>query len=189
MTKIRTFVGVEVSSSTRASAYRIVQRLESTGAGYKWVRKDNLHITLNFLGDVDETIVPDVCKAIRQSVSRVPAFRVVSSGLGSFPSRQRPQVVWIGTHDGIESMIELNSRIADGLDDYRFPRENREYQPHLTLGRLRRGGTWNQSLTDLLNKFESYDAGATDVREIVVFSSFLEGDGPTYTAMARIELA
>jgi 2'-5' RNA ligase len=86
-------------------------------------------------------------------------------------------------------MIELNSRIADGLDDYRFPRENREYQPHLTLGRLRRGGTWNQSLTDLLNKFESYDAGATDVREIVVFSSFLEGDGPTYTAMARIELA
>ncbi len=189
MAKIRTFVAVDVSAKVQAGIAKLIERLALTGIDYKWVDRENLHITLNFLGEVDEKEVPEVCRCVQSAVVDFPSFEITLSGLGSFPSANKPKVVWVGSEMGQEHLSELNDRIAAKLEAMRFPRDRNAFHAHLTLGRLRRGGRWNQSFTDSLKKFADFDGGQCIIDQVVVYSSFLDRLGPTYTPMATIKLS
>lgn len=188
MGQIRTFVAIEVASNIRNAAFKTITRLSAHTVDYNWVEKENLHITLNFLGDVDDTQVPDVCKRIKDAVTDFGSFDVSIRGLGCFPNLQKPRVAWIGVEEGSEELIELNHRIGTELEKLRFPRERNDYRPHLTLGRLRRGGRFSPVLADAIEAGGQQMTGSMLVDKVVVYSSFLDRAGPTYTPMSRIDL-
>ncbi len=188
MAKIRTFIAVDVSTKIKTQAGRLMSQLEASGAGYRWGQPENLHVTLNFLGDVLENETPQVCRLVAQACQGISPFSIEIGQLTCVPSEEKPRTIWLGVTEGGDELTELNDRIASQLEVMRFPRERLDYQPHLTLGRLQRGGHWNRALLDLCEQNRDVVAGGCQVEQVVVYSSFLDRTGPTYTPMSRIKL-
>ena len=189
MGQIRTFIAVDVSNEIRNAAAKTIYRLSSDSVDFNWLEKENLHITLNFLGDVEEAEVPAVCSLVSETVSDFDSFELAVRGLGCFPKPEKPRVMWMGIEFGGEELIALNGKLSEALETMRFPRDRHDYRPHLTLGRIRRGGRWSPALTAAVEKGGNVPGGSMMVDQVTVYSSFLDRSGPTYTAMSRIDLA
>ena len=188
MSRIRTFLAVEVSAEIRRRAGELIKRLRGDGDDVKWVATSNLHLTLNFLGDVDDHRIHEVCQAAGEIAAELAEFEIECAGAGAFPSAQRPRTIWIGVNAGNDELCELQKRLAKRLAGLGYPRENRRYQPHLTLGRLRRGGRSSAELARLVEQHAAFGAGRCSVEEVVVFSSRLERGGPVYEVLSRAPL-
>ena len=188
MADIRTFIALSLAERIRNNANNMIAKLSQSGVAYNWLQPDNLHITLNFVGDLPELEVPDFCKEVKAVVQSAEKFGVMVTGLGAFPTIQEPRVVWLGVEEGTDELVALNRKLADLLSRWGVPKDRHEYRPHLTLGRVQRSGRWNEDLLERLERFRNHDAGWFQANEVIVYSSFLDRGGPTYTPMSRIKL-
>lgn len=188
---VRTFVAVEVSPEVRAKAKQLIATLSAaaTGIKVKWSDPQDLHLTMKFLGDVDMLDVPGVCAAVEAAVKDLPPFDFQVQGAGAFPDAQRPRTVWLGVREGSEELGILHDCLEQALSPLGFRREQRRFRPHLTLGRVRsvppEGAV---DLAAMLAEHRDYFAGASDVSEVVVFSSELDRAGPKYEVLSTTEL-
>jgi RNA 2',3'-cyclic 3'-phosphodiesterase len=188
MARVRTFIGVEIGDEIRRKAVSLQQQLGRSGAGVKWVSPENLHVSLLFLGEVDDRDLLPVCRAVEEAARREPPFPLRVSGVGAFPTPRRPKVVWAGITDGADSLRRLYELLEKRMLDLGvYRKEERSYTPHLTLGRVR-GEADGFALAGELPKLLAWDGGRTVVNEMVVFSSELRKDGPEYAVLARGEL-
>jgi 2'-5' RNA ligase len=188
MARVRTFIAVEVGDEIRKNAVALQQRLARTHEDVRWATPDTMHITLLFLGEVDEREVVSVCRAVAAVAGREPPFPLRVSGVGAFPNNRRPKTVWAGVTDGAEPLRRLHGLLEEellALGCYR--KEDRPYTPHLTLGRVKAEGG-GHALAAELPKLLAWDGGRTTVDEVVVFGSELTRDGPVYTVLGRGEL-
>ena len=188
MGRIRTFVAVDISNKIRDAAMRQIAKFSALTNDYNWVVRENMHVTLNFLGDVDESEIPSVCRLISNTSNEFGSFEMSVKGTGCFPRPDKPRIIWLGIDQGAEELIELQRRLADALETMRFPRDRNDFRPHLTLGRLQRGARLSDRVIDAVSQGVHVTAGSTIVDQVVVYSSFLDREGPTYTAMSRIDL-
>jgi 2'-5' RNA ligase len=188
MNKIRTFIAVEPSREVRGNLQRLMAKLAPIGTGYNWVEPAILHLTLNFLGDIQDRDVPGLCRAVENAVEGLSAFELSLKSVGWFPPRRHPQVIWIGTDSGSLNLMELHHKLSSVCEGWCAKQERKNFIPHLTLARLKRGARWNEALLTELDRLQSFHAGSFLVDKIIVFSSFLERSGPTHTSMATIKL-
>ncbi|MEM7783884.1 MAG: RNA 2',3'-cyclic phosphodiesterase [Planctomycetota bacterium] len=186
--KIRTFIGVKASQRVSSNVSRVATRLESTGVEYNWVLPENLHVTLNYVGDVIDVEVPELCKLVKNVVQKFEPFELSLRGVSAFPEVEQPRIIWIGVDEGREAMHEIYGDLADELHQWGVNRERKPYVPHMTIGRVRRGGRWNDSLMEQMHRLRNHDGGFCQVSEVIVFASYLEKVGPSYTPMATIRL-
>ena len=188
MKTLRAFVGVplggEVVESAAALSSALRARLGETGVSARWVPPTNMHVSLRFLGNVEEEQVPAIRETLGPVVSRHATFLATLRGLGCFPDAQRAAVLWLGLGDGAESFGQLAADVNRALDGLGFPEEERAFHPHLTLARLRRGGP-PADLGELCAEHAATEAGSTVVREVVLFRSTLRPRGPAYDAIWR----
>jgi 2'-5' RNA ligase len=182
---MRTFVAVEIDDAVRRRAAGLIDRLRAEVEGVSWVAPQNLHLTLKFLGEVDDARLPEVCRAVQAAVAAVGPFDFEVRGLGAFPRVQRPNNVWLGGGAGTEALAGLADRVESALKKLGFPREGKAFQPHLTLGRVRRGGPAATALARRIAENASFNAGQSRIREVVVFSSQLSPQGAIYTPVCR----
>jgi 2'-5' RNA ligase len=187
MSRTRTFLAVEASHETRRRAIELIEQLRCVARDIKWVAPPNLHWTLQFLGDVDDTDLASVCGRVAEATQDIEPFLLEAGGAGAFPSPRRPRTVWLGAVRGCEEMARLQNTIERTLAGLGFRGENRQYVPHLTLGRVGRGEN-RPSLTEILAKFSDYDGGTAVVEEVVIFGSVLGREGPTYHVIGRAPL-
>jgi len=187
--KIRAFVAVAISGDVRRAAAGVIDDLRGAGAAVKWVEPGNLHVTLKFLGDVDAGAIHHVGRAVEQAVADAAPFEFEVRGAGAFPDTRRPRTVWLGIGGGGHEIVALNARIEPPLKKLGFPKETRRFQPHLTIGRVRRGGPGVAELGQRIAARGDLALGRTHVAEVIVFSSRLGRSGPTYEALARAPLA
>jgi 2'-5' RNA ligase len=188
MARTRTFIAVEVGEAICDRATALQEALAKTGAAVKWVTPESMHVTLLFLGDVDDRELPAVCRAVQEVAAGELPFTVHVAGVGAFPNLRRPKTVWAAITEGAEPLRRLYDALETrmlGLGVYR--KEERGYTPHLTLGRVR-GETDGNLLVPEIAKRQEWDAGQSQVTEVLVFSSELERDGPVYTVLGRGEL-
>jgi 2'-5' RNA ligase len=188
---IRTFIAVAASREIRQAAAKLISRLRLSGhvAGdIKWVAPENLHWTLQFLGNLDEREIPAVCDAVSTAAVELAPFALEARGAGAFPSPARPRTLWIGAGQGERAMTVLHSAIDRRLKKRGYRGEERRFVPHITVGRAGRKGQL-QSLTEELASLADYDAGTMLVEEVMVYSSQLAPGGPTYEVLARAPLA
>jgi len=188
MNKIRTFIAVEVSEVVLARAQELIGRLRPGDTNVKWVEPHNIHLTLKFLGDVPDAQTADVCRAVAKAAEQLSPFEIALRGAGAFPHVGRPRTVWMGVDRGADELASLHKAIEKDLAKLGFPKEGRRFHPHLTLGRVRRGGAPQRELGGLIRDNEEFDGGAADINELVVFASFLDKSGPTYQALGRARL-
>jgi 2'-5' RNA ligase len=185
MARIRTFIGVDIGPAVRRSAEALQRQLAKTGAGVNWTAPANYHITLEFLGDVDDRDLVGICRVVTEVAAGEPPFRLGVSRLGAFPTPRRPKIIWAGVREGEDELkrlfVALEPRLID-LGVYR--KEDRPYTPHLTLGRAKDEAA-GLTLAPELAKHQGWDGGQNDVEEVVVYSSELRRDGPEYAVVGR----
>ena len=186
---IRTFVAVKTDSDVRDRVVELIEQFRATGADVRWVQRDNLHVTLKFLGDVDLREMNEVCQAVQGAVADLGRFEYELHGSGAFPNADKPRTIWLGVRDGSQQLALLNERIELAVAKLGFHREARRYEPHLTIGRIRRGKIGVAELGNLIRQNAELELGRTLVSEVVVFSSQLDRSGPSYEALSRAPLA
>ena len=184
---MRTFIAVGISSEVRERIARIQAEFRKGDPDVKWVKPENVHITLKFLGEVSEDKLPAVIEKTRLAVTRISNFRVHLSELGSFPNLKSPRVVWVGVSEGKEELRNLNKKIEENLSYLGFAKEKREFSVHLTIGRVRspRG---KEKLVKKIEEMESSDVGEFSVDKVLVMESQLSSRGPTYRIIEEVNL-
>lgn len=188
MSMIRTFVAVEMSNDIKGRCGKIIERLEPTTPTARWVDLDTLHLSLKFLGDVDDREVHKVCQATKEVVQPHTPFSIRCKKLVAMPSIDRVRTIGMDVEIGAEELTALHLAIDEKMATLGFPREHRQFKPHLTLGRVkdRRGVT--PELIAQLNQYADFSAGEAHIDEVIVYSSFVDRGVPSYDAMSRIEL-
>jgi 2'-5' RNA ligase len=151
------------------------------------VAPDNFHITLKFLGGVDEGRIPDVIEALRGAAREHAPLDMDVAGLGAFPSAVRPRVLWAGVTAGQAPLGALAASVDAALAALGFPREDRAFSPHVTLGRVRQPRR-APALARALSANATRPFGRVAVREVALMQSHLASPGARYTALAVIPL-
>src|SRR5687768_14481435 len=146
----RLFTALEISPETCERALDLVERLRPAAADFKWEKRENLHITLKFLGEVAPEQVDEVCRAITEAAADRAPFEFELFGAGVFPDLKRPSILWLGVREGSEQVEKLFRAIQRGATALGFPREDRKFSPHLTLGRLKRTARPPRGLGELV---------------------------------------
>lgn len=182
---IRTFVAVEMSPAVRDAAVAVIGDLSPSGADVKWVARDNMHLTLQFLGQVPADTINDVCLAVTEAVAGCEPLELEIRGLGAFPNARRPRTIWLGVAAGREELATVQKRAQKALKKLGFKPEDRAFSPHLTIGRVREG---TPELAERIARHTDQPYGRSPIAEVVVFSSQLGPSGPTYTALCRAPL-
>ena len=153
--------------------------------------KDQRQVALADLAAVQRTeeLVAQLAaaEALRRAAARIRPFRLEVAGLGAFPSAARPSVLWAGTGDGRERLVALAREVEAELSDCGFPPEERPFQPHLTLGRVRRGALLGSALRECLAA-PAVSYGAWSVERLVLMRSDLMPAGPRYSVLEAAEL-
>ena len=162
--------------------------MAGTPARVKWVEEQNLHWTLKFLGDVDSNQIAEICQVAAKAVADLEPFSAVAHGAGAFPTAARPRTVWLGVADGEPEFVELHKALEKSLSKLGFRREGRRFRPHMTIGRVRRSPHGIEQLGEKIVENADFDAGEMRVSEIILFSSSLDRQGPTYQVLGRATL-
>jgi RNA 2',3'-cyclic 3'-phosphodiesterase len=186
MIPLRTFIAVDISPSVASKIAKLIAELQAGRAKIKWVAESNMHLTLQFLGDVEPERIPEIAAAIEAAVADADPLEMTCRGLGAFPNLERPRTLWIGVEQGREELCDVQRRVEAGLAEQGFRPEKRQFHPHLTLGRVRQSRPGE--IAELFAGREEFSAGSTTVSEVVLYSSELAKEGPTYTALARAPL-
>ena len=162
-------------------------RLRHVARDVAWVAPDNFHLTLKFLGAVDASRVPSIGDAVAAAVAGVAPFSLALRGLGAFPSPARARVIWAGAVEGAEVAATLAGRVDAALGGLGFPREDRPFASHITLGRVRSAGR-NPALAEALADGATRDLGAVPIARVSLMQSQLSPRGARYTELSRAPL-
>jgi 2'-5' RNA ligase len=183
---IRTFISVHIPGAVREAIGSWMGRLRPIGEDVKWVRCENLHLTLKFLGDVEESRVAAVGSAVEKAVSSRPPFNLALGGTGAFPNVRRPSVLWIGVPLGAEPMVALAAGIESELAGLGFDREKRPFSAHLTLGRVRPGGDARRTVERMAET--GFECDPFRIDAVHVMKSELQRSGAEYTILRTLKL-
>jgi 2'-5' RNA ligase len=189
MARIRTFIAVDPGEAIRDKLVAVQESLGRETSDVKWVEDANLHVTLLFLGEVNDRDLLAICRATQEAVKSLPSFSLEIAGVGCFPNPRRPRIVWAGVGTGAAELVALHDALEPPLLELGcYRREERAYTPHITLGRTKSDQPGEQ-LAKVLPKYQTWCGGSTTIREVQVMSSALSPKGPTYTILARAKLS
>lgn len=186
----RTFLAVAVPGALDLKLSRLQAQLAGEVPEGRWSVALPFHITLAFLGDVDNTDLNAFCRAAAEAAAPVGRFELKLQGIGAFPNPARPRVVWAGVGGaGLGALGELHATLVAAVARMNYPADTRSaFLPHVTLGRFGFGRKPAHDLTPLVNHYKTWHAGPFSVSEAVVFASAGGRDGPSYAALGRAPL-
>lgn len=181
---MRAFLALELSPPTRAALAEAIRLLSTETIHVKWVDPHQTHMTLKFFADLLPARQEDLARAMAEVARTTRPFSYDVRGLGFFASGEKLRVLWCGVQDGAGSLTALQRRIDDVLARKGFPREEKPFKPHLTLGRLREPSREPQ-LVQAIKARPGFEAGTERPAHLVLFSSTLTPQGPIYKMLAR----
>lgn len=183
---IRSFISFETPDEIRDRMFEFQSNLRESGADGRWEPKEKFHATIKFLGNVDENQLPTIISTIEQTVKQFNSFEITYLQLGCFPNLNRPRVIWIGCENRDGTLAILKNSLDDMLLQYGFEREEREFHPHVTLGRVKSGKGLN-NLTPLLQSL-TFEPSRFQCREILLMKSVLKPQGSVYSVLHKFLL-
>lgn len=172
---MRVFIAINFPSEIKSGLSDFVSDLRDKFSNIRWVSGENVHLTLKFLGEVSESDLENVYLSCQNAVSDIAPFRFSCGGLGVFP-----RVIWLGISSGEKELKNLVCRLEDNLAGHGFPKEKRDYKPHLTLGRVK-------SPCDL-GQYRNFKLGEIFVDKICVIKSVLSSKGAEHCVLKEFYL-
>jgi 2'-5' RNA ligase len=180
---IRSFLALDPPEEVLKEIASIQNRLRKLIHGdIRWVRPEGIHLTLKFFGDVSGDDVANIATVVEKAVEGERSFSLAIGGAGIFPDPNRPRVLWLGMNGDVERLLVFQKGLDQALLQIGFPREERPFRPHLTLGRIKtsRGLI---GLAQALEKGEEYAAGRFIASGLSLFQSELTLRGAIYTRL------
>jgi len=183
---VRLFVAIEIPGEIRSALAAFLQELRPTAPQVKWVRAENLHVTLKFLGHTDDAKLPSVEQALGTIRNGEPVTLGLR-GLGFFPNEKRPRVFWVGMAAS-DNLKTIASNIDQAVHPLGFPLEERPFSPHLTLARFDSPGI-HAKLGSAIVENRSREFGSMMTREFHLIQSHLKPSGAEYTTLRSFPFA
>jgi len=183
---IRAFIAVDLDDPVIEKICNVIEILNSRLTEIRWLRKENLHLTLKFLGNIAESQVEPITAALRHPLGLFSPCTISAKGLGVFPDFRRPKILWVGLTG--DQLVQLAAEIESALMPIGFTPENRAFTPHLTIGRWREGSRPAKNLRQEIDSLNDFEFGACAVRQIVLFQSVLKPEGASYSELRTIQL-
>ena len=187
MARIRAFIACDIPDSFLEGISNIQESLKGLDADVTWTKASGIHITLKFLGDIEEGDIEKVAAVIREVSQGRPPFGIGIKGSGAFPNLKNPRVVWIGVDDRGKGLSSLQRPLDDALKDLGFEPEEREFRPHLTLGRVK-GPRGKERLSAAVSKLKDIEIGSFTVDRVILYKSELKPTGAVYTKLREVIL-
>jgi len=176
-------VAVEVDDPGVLDALRRVQSgLVSTGADLKPVERENIHLTMKFLGDVEDGLLGEVERVVANL--KFEPFRMALAETGAFPNLRRPRVIWAGVTEGVDELAGIFRELESGFVGLGFKREGRRFSPHVTIARVRSGRN-REGLVEEVLRHRDTDHGSLEVKSVKLKRSVLTPRGPVYSTLAE----
>lgn len=183
--KIRLFFAVDMSEAVREHVVGLQEKLRAQlGRAFRWSAPENLHLTTNFIGEVEPEALATLEAIASQAVAGTSAFFLRVRGCGAFPSEQKARVVWAGIEGSVEPLRELQERLHGKLVRAGFPQDERAFHPHVTLGRARRRAPV-RGVASCLAALATEDMGEFRVDRLRLYKSERHSDGFHYTVAAE----
>ncbi len=184
---MRTFIAIEIPDEVKKQMAEAQGRLKGSGVEASWTRPEGIHLTLKFLGEVEESRIPEIMDALTRAVKGTGGFRLEITGVGAFPNPKSARVVWIGVSGDLERLTALQSSVEEAMAGLGMEREDRKFTPHLTLGRIkyiRLRDAW----VSALDAMKDIRLAGFDVDAVSLMKSELKRSGAVYTEIGRVEL-
>jgi len=181
MATVRSFVCIDVPPEVQAAIEHLQAKLRRLPADVSWTRSASVHLTLKFLGEVEEARLERVGSALDEIARDYAPFELVTDRGGIFPAADRPRVLWIGVRDEQGILRALVARVEDVLAHQGFAREERPFTAHLTVGRVRS----MRSARELARLFlaSEFPSHRFRVTRLILMRSDLRPDGALYTPL------
>lgn len=179
---MRLFIAIPLPEAVHDELRRVQERLRQAQADVKWVQPEQIHVTLKFLGEVDAGMVPPIQHALDRVARQAWPFVMQCAGLGGFPHLKAPRVIWVGLEPGRDEVTQVARRLEEAVSALGFPKEDRMFSAHLTLGRVRSPA--NRSRLARLIETEPF-ASVTPVTvdQVTLFQSTLAPSGSLYAVV------
>lgn len=183
---MRCFIAIEIDSNVKAEIGNLIESLVKYDADVRWVKPDFIHLTIKFLGDVDEGLIGKIEEALKPALGNHSDFSVRLSGTGVFPDTSKPRVLWVGV-EAAEELRRLQMDIDRHMEGLGFELEKRDFRPHLTIGRIKSVRGLNPVLKEL-RRYRDMEFGKIDVRGVTLMRSILRPSGAEYQRLFHVPL-
>lgn len=183
---IRAFIAVTLDSKVIDQIAAASHQLRPEITGVRWVTPANFHLTLKFLGSIDDAAIEPIGATLREQLRLFPRFTINAKGLGVFPGPKRPRVLWVGLTG--DRLVSLASRVESALRPLGFTPEGRKFTPHLTIGRWRDADRAPKSLGRQLENWQARDFGTSNVESVKLIQSMLKPEGASYNYLITVPL-
>ncbi len=183
---LRCFIAIDIPEAIKEEIGELIEILKKHNVDVKWVAYKNLHLTIKFLGKTPEDLLSRISESLSNIVLSYNPFCIKIYNVGVFPNRKCPRVIWVGIEDS-NILKSLQMDIEDSMAILRYQREDREFHPHLTIGRV----SSQKGMIDLINeleKFKNRDFGSIEVYNIKLMQSELKPTGAQYVCLREIPL-
>ena len=181
----RAFIAVELPEAIRHILAEVQEALKSYRLPIRWVRPQNIHLTLKFLGDTDTAQTSRIVAAMTSAAKDCPGASLTAKDVGVFPDLQRPRVVWAGVNGELQILIDLQRNLEDRLAELGFPKDRRNFSAHLTLGRVK-GKIASARMKAAIDGLKGFVSEPFKIDRIVLFKSELQPTGAIYTQMHQV---
>ncbi|HBR18047.1 MAG: 2'-5' RNA ligase [Deltaproteobacteria bacterium RIFCSPLOWO2_12_FULL_43_16] len=183
---VRAFIAIELPSIIVKSLGEIQDNLRDTTNKITWVKPDNIHLTMKFLGNIETDKAHAIEKILKNIVSQISIGKLSVEGVGAFPTINNPRVIWVGIEDD-KNLLKIYTQLEDGLASLGFKKEDRPFKPHLTLGRVKFLKD-KKGLKERLEKLADIKLASFIVDSLILFKSELTPEGSLYTKLKEVKL-
>jgi RNA 2',3'-cyclic 3'-phosphodiesterase len=184
---IRTFIAIEIPGNIISKIRELQEGIKKYSFKIRWVRPENIHLTLKFLGDIEAVNIDEIAEAISKTVTGYTSISLKAKGIGVFPGIKRPRVLWVGLTGQSESLVRLQKTLDENLQTLGFPGEKRPFRGHLTMGRIK-ANIDVKKFGDALMAFRSFETETFTAGQLVLYKSELKPSGAVYTKLADASL-
>jgi 2'-5' RNA ligase len=183
---MRCFIAIDMDRETKDVLSGLIGELKGQKADVRWVRGEGIHLTLRFLGEIDNRKIDAVKEAIERSVRGKSCFYMRLKGTGVFPGFNKPRVLWVAVEESAQ-LRQLYENLQKELEKVGFEKEKREFHPHITLGRVKSTRDI-QNLLKKLRRYKEREFGKIYVDRVVLMQSILKPEGAEYREIFSAKL-
>ncbi len=188
---VRVFVAVGLSPEARQQLIDVVARIRrEIPDGIQWADPSGMHLTLKFLGNIPSSNVPPLAECVERFVGEYGPFSLALSGLGMFPNRRAPRVLWAAVESDLDALSQLQLAAEGSITALGYPPEERPFRPHITLGRPRRTISDGQRarIAEVMSAVQPPEPVSWQVESVEVMRSELHPSGARYTVLSSAPL-
>lgn len=186
MSVLRLFIATDPDGELKERIGEIIGSLKAPKDGVKWVNSSGIHLTIKFFGSVDEKEIPKISEVSKKALGGIGDIRLKIGGLGTFPGGSRPRVIWVGIAGEVDRLAKVKGDIEDALYELGYPKEDRAFNPHLTLGRVK--GRPPVMMLEKIREMRDIEVGDMVVGGFHLFQSDLRPTGAVYTPLEYYSL-